>query len=163
MAEYGNLNTNVTADKTKVELRETFRKWGIGRDHFEIFPPEDRWKPEAVVVYWKDGSKQTMACKRFDNYYTNLRAVYLALESLRLADQRGILPELAAAAAALLPPPKTKRPPNEVLGIFPDTPLAEAEAMYRAKAKRLHPDHGGDPEAMKELNEAWEEYRKGAK
>lgn len=157
---YGNLVTSKSAADTKADLRETFRKWGVGRDSFEIFPPVDRWSPDATVEYWKNGTKQTVTCKRFEDYPTNLRGIYLALEALRLADQRGILPELAAAAVAMLPPAKTKRPSYEVLQIYPDADIEIAEAAFRALSKKLHPDVGGSHDAMKELNEAIQDFRR---
>jgi hypothetical protein len=160
----GQLQTPKSAGETKEDLRETFRKWDVSRDHFEIFPPEgkSRWDPQvATVVYWKNGAKQTLSCDRFDEYRVNLRAVYLALESLRLADQRGILPELAAAAAGLLGPGAPKgRPAHEVLGIYPDATIEEAEAMFKVKARLAHPDKGGSEAAMKELNNALEEFKR---
>ncbi|KKK64069.1 hypothetical protein LCGC14_2987930, partial [marine sediment metagenome] len=103
--------------------------------------------------------QQRLACERFSDAGTNLRALYLTLESTRLAAQRGILKELAAIATALLGPGVMKRPAHEVLGIAESSPLAVAEAAYRMFAKERHPDHGGSDAAMKELNEAIEWYR----
>lgn len=42
-----------------------------------------------------------------------------------------------------------------LLGISPTAPWDEIERAYRAKAKKHHPDHGGDEDAMRALNEAY--------
>ena len=49
--------------------------------------------------------------------------------------------------------------PWTVLGLLPDQPLVVAEAVYRARAKREHPDVGGDPTAFRRLTEAIEVIR----
>jgi len=49
--------------------------------------------------------------------------------------------------------------PYEVLGIRPDAPLDVAEAAYRARAKKAHPDAGGRDDEMRELNAAIESIR----
>lgn len=41
-----------------------------------------------------------------------------------------------------------------ICGLRPAT-LAEAKAVYRRTAVALHPDHGGDPSLMSDLNVAW--------
>jgi hypothetical protein len=47
--------------------------------------------------------------------------------------------------------------PFAVLGVEPDTEVAELRAARRRLAKDLHPDHvGGDAEAMRRLNAAFE-------
>lgn len=63
------------------------------------------------------------------------------------------------AAYLQLPAPPKTRDPYEVLGARPDTALEDIEAMFRIKAKRLHPDVGGSGDEMKELNEAWERIK----
>lgn len=66
--------------------------------------------------------------------------------------------------------PKTSCPPCELLGVKPDTPLAEARKRWRALIRESHPDRatgrGLPPEAIRlaeartrRLNEAWEKFR----
>jgi hypothetical protein len=43
----------------------------------------------------------------------------------------------------------------EVLGVERDATSEEIKTAYRQKSKEMHPDHGGDPEAFSELNEAY--------
>ena len=65
------------------------------------------------------------------------------------------------------PEPEPRKPPGPVasqgnldmcyrlLGISPSSKWEEVERAYRAKAKKHHPDHGGDEDAMRALNEAY--------
>ena len=43
----------------------------------------------------------------------------------------------------------------KMLGISPSAPWDDIERAYRQKAKVHHPDHGGDGDAMRALNEAY--------
>ena len=46
--------------------------------------------------------------------------------------------------------------PFAVLGLGPDATLAEVRAARRRLAWELHPDRGGDPARMREVNEAFD-------
>lgn len=51
----------------------------------------------------------------------------------------------------------SERAAYETLGVDPDADDGEIRSAYRERAKRLHPDSdGGNEEAFKELNEAYE-------
>jgi len=157
----GHLRTEKSPDETRREIDDCFRKWGI--DEYRV--PRDgkgEWG-EAKLIFWVNDQKQELDCRRFDYYRDNLRALYLILESLRKAQERGILSELARAAIAMLPPgPAAKRPAHIVLGVAADSPVEIAEAAYRILARQRHPDVGGTEAAMTELNEAMEEFRRKA-
>lgn len=43
-----------------------------------------------------------------------------------------------------------------LLGVSPNSSWNEIEQAYRKKAKKHHPDVGGDEDAMKALNEAYQ-------
>ena len=43
----------------------------------------------------------------------------------------------------------------KLLGLAPSAPWSEVEKAYRQKAKRHHPDLGGDADAMRALNDAY--------
>ncbi|MGI6461367.1 MAG: J domain-containing protein [Candidatus Hydrogenedentales bacterium] len=47
----------------------------------------------------------------------------------------------------------------KMLGISPSAPWEEVEKAYRRKAKIHHPDHGGDEDAMRALNEAYSQLK----
>ena len=47
----------------------------------------------------------------------------------------------------------------KMLGISPSAPWEDVEKAYRRKAKIHHPDHGGDEDAMRALNEAYAQLK----
>ena len=69
--------------------------------------------------------------------------------------------ELMREMYLMLPAPAKERDPYEILGARSDAALEDIEDLYRAKARRLHPDApgGGDPAAMTALNAAIERIR----
>lgn len=46
--------------------------------------------------------------------------------------------------------------PYETLGVSKSATLDQIHKAYRAKAKKHHPDSGGDPEEFKKIQRAWE-------
>ena len=52
--------------------------------------------------------------------------------------------------------------PYAVLGVDPGASEAELRRAFVDLARRHHPDRGGDPEAMRRVNAAWEQVRHGA-
>lgn len=53
--------------------------------------------------------------------------------------------------------------PYRVLGLHSGASLRVVKAAYRALAQEYHPDHGGDPEQFKHIQEAYERIIKGGK
>lgn len=51
----------------------------------------------------------------------------------------------------------------KMLGISPSAPWADVEQAYRRKAKLHHPDHGGDDDVMRALNEAYSLIKRARK
>lgn len=51
--------------------------------------------------------------------------------------------------------PKQTDNPYDVLGVPTDASPAEIKKQYRKKARRAHPDHGGDPKEMTALSIAY--------
>ena len=49
--------------------------------------------------------------------------------------------------------------PYAVLGVRRGASAAELRRAFVEAARRHHPDRGGDPEAMRRVNEAWEQVR----
>jgi len=76
------------------------------------------------------------------------------IEALRLAQQRGILDTLVMAGLAMLPAGAALVDPYELLGVRSDATNSVVDAAYRARARDLHPDAGGNNDAMRALNEA---------
>jgi len=51
----------------------------------------------------------------------------------------------------------------KILGLSPSASWDEIEKAYRKKAKLHHPDHGGDADAMKALNDAYSLLKRSRK
>jgi DnaJ domain len=118
------------------------------------FPVETGFgvKDEGVAVYFTlNGRAMVMACDRYERAAANLRSLGLAVEAMRQLERHGggAMMERAFAGFAALPPPPTCW---EVLGLDPGASRAEIERAFRDRAKKAHPDAGGNDNAMAELN-----------
>ena len=121
----------------------------------------------GVAVYYstQDFKDRVIAGDKWQRVYHNAYAIAKALEALRAVERSGatqILDRIFSAFGAL---PAAEAAPKtrawwDVLqltrsaidqGVI-DLPMLEAR--YRTLAKRAHPDAGGAPGAMAELNEA---------
>lgn len=123
----------------------------------------------GVAVYWttKQHGERMLACDRWSSIRENLRAVGVAVHGLRLMERAGATQILERAFQAFgeLPPASVDpvRPWWEVLGMPQDVAtslsLPMIEARYRELVTKSHPDKGGSPEALIELNRAIEDAR----
>ncbi len=68
---------------------------------------------------------------------------------------------LKVPSFAALPPPRSNGRWWEVLGVAAHAPTVEVQAAYRQAMITAHPDrNGGDDAHAKELNRAYDEFRK---
>jgi DnaJ-class molecular chaperone with C-terminal Zn finger domain len=119
--------------------------------------PADR----AVSVTFTAGKHidKTVTVDRFERPVDNLWALAIGLDAVRLNELRG-LDDVARQVYQMLPAPR-QRSPWEVLGLPPNADEDVIDAVYRTKAKRLHPDVGGDVAAFQELQAAYEAVKHG--
>lgn len=149
------INSRFTFLETKSSIEKEFRLWKV--TEFRVVR-EDKG---AVVEWYPFGSNslRVMRSADQDTSANNLRKLYLILKALRLNEARGFA-EYMREFYLQLPAGAGDRNPYEVLGVLASESLDDIEAMYRAKAKRLHPDAGGaDLDAMKQLNAAIDRIR----
>ena len=117
---------------------------------------------DAGVAAWFvwDGMSICIPVDRYLTVEDNLQAIHHVLEARRTELRHGTLHLVRATFQgfkALPPPPgtKPKRAWWEVLGFpGPNASRGEIEERFKALAKERHPDAGGTPEAMAELNQA---------
>jgi hypothetical protein len=121
--------------------------------------------PGIAVYFSYKGKPMVMAADRYVSAAGNMRSLALAIEAMRALERHGggVMMERAFAGFTALPAPEGSRPRRpwwEVLR-FPVDPAerellspAEVKARYNTLALRLHPDQGGDADAMAELNQA---------
>lgn len=110
----------------------------------------------GVAVYWTDrkGRPRVIACDVWRRVRENLRAVGLAIESLRALERTGAseLLERAFAGFARLP-----EGPDHwgVLGVSRGSSKPQIDARFRELARQHHPDRGGDPSVMATITAAY--------
>lgn len=117
----------------------------------------------AVAVYFSYRDKQMcFACDRWNKVEDNIQAIRKTIEALRGIARWGTGDMLQAAFTgfAALPPPIVagmKRPWWEVLGVPQTSTREQVKQAYRELASAHHPDRGGDPQRMAEINTAHDE------
>lgn len=163
------IQTKKSWSATMTELGIEFERWGISSREWETNYPrgarlegmrqseEDR---TVTLKYTKAGKQVVLSMGTQARAVDNLRVLYLAIESMRLNEKRGIGEILESAYLQLAGPVQAKSP-WEILNIYPGSPLPIAESAYKYMAMKAHPDKGGTQEQMRELNDAIEKIRKG--
>jgi hypothetical protein len=125
-------------------------------------------KDSGVAVYFTwDGISTCIAVDRYQRIEENLQAIHHVIEAERTKLRHGGLNLVRAAFrgyAALPPPSPAMNDPWSVLGVKPGASAVEIEAAFKEKAKRAHPDAGGNHDQMTKLNGARAEaLRRAAK
>ena len=143
MAALGQLNSNVSWSESLRDLKEIMDKWGK-RDY--ILPTYDESKRNGVVLlkFAVNGVWDEIPSGRWPlEPAKNLRALVLALDGARKADQRG-LGMLFRHTARMMALTAGDGTPYKVLGV-PEatTDKTVLQAAFRAAIKRTHPDTGG--------------------
>lgn len=124
----------------------------------------------GVAVYfklhgaWKDGKRHpdkpmVFACDKWRKIEENIYAIYKTIEALRGVERWGSsdLMERSFTGFAALPPPPSKEW-WDILGVARLADKDYIKDVYRALAKKHHPDvPGGSAEKMSEINRAYEE------
>jgi len=129
----------------------------IRRDGLPAVPEREPTDPGVAVYFTRRGKPFVIACDQFDRVRWNLRAIGATIEALRSIERHGTtsMLEQAFSGFAALPPAPNGKPWREVLGFASGPVTAEAvRAQHFALAKQHHPDVGGRPERMTEINAA---------
>jgi len=126
-------------------------------------PRRDKGEPadRGVAVYFElKGQQKVFACDTFTTVRDNIRAIGLTIASLRSIERYGATAMLERALHALdaLPAPTNCW---QLLGVKPGAGEEAIRIAYREKAKTIHPDQGGNTDAMAELNAARDRALKG--
>lgn len=121
----------------------------------------------GAAVYWRDaGQDRCMAIDRYSKVAQNIAALAATIDAMRAIERHGgaTVLDRAFTGFTALPAPIVagmKRHWREVL----ETGLSvvgpeEIKARYRTLSAKHHPDKGGDPAKMAELNVARDEALK---
>lgn len=125
--------------------------------------PDD---PGVAVYFLYKKRQMSFACDRWEKIEHNMQAIAKTIEALRGIARWGTGDMLEAAFTGFmaLPAPLAagmKRPWREVLGVGNAPVDAQSvQAKWRILAMQHHPDRGGDPAKMAELNAARDEALK---
>lgn len=116
--------------------------------------------PGVAIWFTWDGLSVCIPVDRYQTVEANLQAIHHVLEARRVELRHGTLALVRASFAgfAALPAPAAKswRDVLDVPAIgVRRNQLARARDHYRALASQHHPDKGGDPARMAEINTAW--------
>lgn len=119
----------------------------------------------GVAVYWEEraGARRVMAVDRYDRVADNLAAVAATLDAMRSIERHGgaMVLQRAFTGFTALPAPDAKPTWWDILQCSRDASADVVRAQYRRLASDHHPDRGGDPARMAELNAARDEALKG--
>lgn len=151
----------------KKNLADVFRLWDVADWSASANVPDqlanrsyDSYESDVTVTFVKNGRTVVLTMTTWSYPPTNLKALALCVNDMRMIDRRGVSNTMASAFAQLAGPQvPVKRDPYEVLRVRPDAPIEVIEASYRALAKSAHPDAGGSEAAMAELNAALEDAK----
>lgn len=137
--------------------------------------------PGVVLAFESKHGPLQYATDRFNHWQANVRAITLGLEALRKVDRYGITmhgeqytgwKQLPPSSIEVGPASMTAdeaaqfliahgevdgaEPPHDTWELLGDHPLRQevVDGYYRRAAKRLHPDHGGDPAMFLRLQQA---------
>lgn len=120
----------------------------------------------AVILSFRDSENRPLSfpCDRFATYQENIRAIALSLEALRAVDRFGVTKrseQYTGFKQIEAPRAWTVEDAAQFLdvksGARADVLIADAEGYrmaYRAAARVLHPDAGGNPHEWKLLGDA---------
>lgn len=160
------LTTDKSWSATLSDLAETMRKWGV-KDYMVTndLPVRSRAKMyqtlterQVVLKYIKDGTPVQLVMEKQSRAVDNFRVLYLAVEAMRMNDQRG-LTDVVRQAYAQLPAP-AEQSVYTIVGARPEWSMEQIEQTYRSKVRQMHPDAGGSSESMAALNAAMDQIRK---
>jgi hypothetical protein len=162
------LTTRKSWADTRGALRETFRKWHVtdweivnenpNKAEQQSYLQTDTQRLVMLRFTHPSGKPMELAMNRQGRAVDNLRVLYLAVEAIRLNEERG-LDAVMREAYLQLPGPAVQVDPWKVMGLRPDADDQMIEDMYKMLAKRRHPDAGGTAEQMAELNAAYERVK----
>lgn len=121
------------------------------------YPREDaaryRIADPGAAVYFRRGKHQLVIARdAYETVHGNIRSIGLAIEGMRQMERHGgsQMTERAFSGFAALPPPDV----DWRMVLSHPSDLQEAKAMYKVLALKRHPDRGGSPGLMEELNRA---------
>ncbi len=110
----------------------------------------------GVAVYFQlKGKPMMFACDKYNLVKDNMRAIQKTIEAMRGIERWGVSEALERVFTGFeaLPAPKKWW---DILSVSKEATKSEIKKAYQDLAKKHHPDHGGDPAQMSEINVAYQ-------
>lgn len=160
------LHTDKSSHTTELELKETFRQWGVAdyQVDFNVLRSkhDNQYLSEAdravTVRFVHPRTSREVVLSMADQATPrdNVRVLYLAIEDMRKIEKRGLGEVMESAYLQLAGPAAADC--WSILGVQRGASRELIESAYRTQAKRAHPDAtGGSNAAMVALNRARDE------
>ncbi len=156
------------ATNLRIDVDVPLRRDGLPYADFK--KPED---PGAVVYWTKGGVQFAIACDKYGDPASNMRAIALTLKAKRDIGRWGAATEKAEYEGYKALPPPTGAPgdympmedvvpPHIILGVHERASRHEVKAAYRRLVLEAHPDRGGTADKLRQITEAYEALYAGA-
>jgi hypothetical protein len=111
--------------------------------------------PGVAIYFTLDGDPITLACDTYESVAQNLAGLAQHIEATRRIERYGVQSAKETLQAfAALPPPSGSRHWRDVLGLPQTASAADVKNRRRELAAKHHPDKGGSPELLAEINAA---------
>ncbi|MGN6804054.1 MAG: J domain-containing protein [Ginsengibacter sp.] len=115
--------------------------------------------PGAAIYFKYNGKDVAMCCDQNERVWENIYALGKGIEALRGMERWGVSEfiERAFTGFKALPESVVSETCFSILGISPESSLAEIKAAYFSKAKTAHPDAGGNNEDFNKIKLAYDQ------
>lgn len=156
------MTTPIACSETERDIDTCMQRWNA-RDWGYDYNVQTRRRDNlslsiaerAVTLWWvaADKSQVRLVMDEQARPRDNLRVLFLAADSMRLNEKRGIDP--AVMRSAYLQLGSGEDNPYAILGVQPGAEPGEVQEAYRVAARESHPDRdGGSEAAMAKVNSA---------
>lgn len=132
----------------------------LRKDFIPLAKPPVDGDPGAAVYFTRKKRTHVIACDRYLTTEDNIHAIAKTLEAMRAIERHGSTEMFDQAFTGFTALEPRESAPYKVLGIAPNASLEEAKRAHRKLAAVHHPDAGGDPNRMAEINAAIDEFQK---
>jgi hypothetical protein len=148
---------NKAARSNRCKSLTIYANWPIGAKGFFLNNGSSQ-DPRVVVVFDLDGLTYSVAADRYSHPAQNIAGIANYIEAIRAQERNGVVSvaEMFSPFAAL----PTRSDCWAILGVAPTISRAELDQSYRALVRENHPDVGGDPARMAEINAAYDKAQK---
>lgn len=155
MAELDRLGARSIVLSTNIPLKADGMPYASGFDRHAV-----REDPGVAVYFQFKGKSMVFACDSWKKIEHNVWAIAKTIDALRGIARWGTGDMLERAFSGFAALPSSSPPERkwwEVLECHPEASADMVRVQYQKLAQRHHPDRGGNPQRMAEINRARDE------